>query len=275
MKSYYLILFFIIITAFILRFYNLEHIPPGIHGDEAEFGLIEQKINRGLYTDFFSLGDTGSIFGFSVLSFWTQGIFQRVFGEDVFGIRASSAFIGTTTVIFLFFLAKLFFKNIFIAFLLTLALATSHYHIAYNRMAINDIWTPFFSIAVFYFLYQGFLTKRLNNFILSGIFLGLSLYFAQSTKALPIIAFAGGTAHFFTSRLTPKRFKSNIKHLIFLFVATVLVFAPQSIYFFQHPDALTSRLDTVSVFSHLPQNIMRVITLTMSLASYFGNSLIP
>lgn len=255
MKKYqWLLLIGIFLLAFFLRFYNLEQIPPGIHGDEAEFGLIEEKINHGLYDKFFSVGDTNSIFAFPVLSFWTQGLFVRIFGENIFGIRSSSALTGTLAVIIFFFLAKLLFKDKFIPYILTFAFATSHWHIAYSRMAINDIWCTFFVVLVFYFFYKGLCIKKKYNFFLSGIFMGLSLYFPQSSKVIPIIVLICSV---FYLKKHSKSFTQNAMNILLLFATAGIVFLPQSVYFLQNLSILTGRIDTVSIFNHLPEYYMR------------------
>lgn len=253
MKIYqWVLLIIIFLIAFILRFYNLEHIPPGVHGDEAEFGIIEQKINNGNYSNFFSLGGTGSIFESPALGFWTQGFFQRIFGKTIFGIRSSSAFIGTLTIFVFFLFAKLFFKNIYISLLLTLAFTTSHYHLAYSHLATSNIWSSFFTTAVLLYLYKGLHTKKINNFLFSGIFLGLSLYFYHANKVIPVIVAVFSLIYIIQN---PK--KHNIINFSLLFITAALVFTPLAINYFHNPSTFTSRIVTVSVFNHLPEYYLR------------------
>lgn len=245
-----IILVGIFCLAFFLRFYNLSTIPPGIHGDEAEFGLIEQKINNESYDNFFSVGDSNSIFAFPVLGYWTQGLSIRIFGENILGIRSSSAFIGTVTVILFFFLTKLFFNNIIISYVLTFALATSHWHIAYSRMAINNIWCPFFMVIVFFYLLKGFHTGKAAQFILAGIFMGLSLYFPQANKVIPIIVLLYSLFYIIKNY---RSLKQNGTNVFLLLISSVILFLPQLVYFLQNPSIFTGRIDTVSIFNHLPE----------------------
>lgn len=254
MKTYqWLLLIGIFILSFFLRFYSLERIPPGIHGDEAEFGLTQQKINHGLYEKFFSFAQAGAD-SFSILSFWTQGLFQRVIGENAFGIRATSAFIGTITILFFFFLSRLFFKDKFIPFILTFALATSHWHIAYSHMAINNIWCPFFVVIVSFYLCKGYQTHKNIYFLFAGMFMGFSLYFPQSDKIIPIIIFI----YSFLYLLKRQRFiKRNVINTLSLFITACIIFSPQAIYFLHNPSTLTGRINTVSIFNHLPEYYAR------------------
>lgn len=248
------ILLLIIGITFALRFYNLSHIPPGIHGDEAEWGLIERKVNRGEYESFFSLGNTGQYFDFSILSYFVQGLFLRLFGDTVFGIRASSAFAGTLTVLAFYFLAKQLLRNNLAILLSTFALATSHWHIAYSRLALLNIWTPLFMVLVFTFLLKALRSEKRLDFIITGIFLGISLYFHHTIKVVPVILLAF-TATVLLFKKTKKA--SFFLNICILSVTAGLVFFPQAMYYFTHPGTFSPRLNEVSVFNHLAEYYTR------------------
>ncbi len=256
-KLHFSVLFSIFFLAFILRFYNLSYIPPGLHGDEAEFGIRAQQVLQGNYENFFLLIEPNSLFNYSVLSYYAQGLFQLVFGQTVFGIRASSALIGTLTVILFYLLAKLLIKNTLISVLIMFAFATSHWHIAYSRLAINNSWTPFFFVAIMYFLYKGLSTQKPKFYLLSGLFLGLSLYFAQANRAFPLVVIGACIIHFLHNKSTIKKQSLN---LLLIIATSVIVFLPLLIYYFQNPDIFVSRIDTVSIFNNLSHYYQRYNT---------------
>lgn len=246
----FLALLAIIFLATLLRFYDLSGTPPGIHGDEAEWGLIEQKVNRGEYTSFFGLGNTGQYFDFSILSYFVQGLFLRIFGDTIFGIRSSSAFAGVATVIAFYFLANLFLKQKLTILIATLAMATSHWHIAYSRLALSTIWTPLFMVLIFYFFIKGIKTKKIQDFLLTGLFLGISLYFYHSVKVIPVILLV------FTIVVFIKNHKKNLdlsKKIVMLFVIAAIIFLPQATYYINHPGTFSPRINEVSIFNHIPE----------------------
>ncbi len=249
MRTIILLILLLLLAGF-LRFYHLDTIPPGLHGDEAEWGLIEQKINRGEYESFFSLGKTGQFFDFSVLSYFVQGLFLRVFGDTIFAIRSSSAFAATLTVIAFYFLASRFFKHRLTVVLTTLALATSHWHIAYSRLAILNIWTPLFLVVLFALFLKALDTKKTIYFVLSGVVLGLSLYFHHTVKAIPIIL--GLFSIFYCIEHRKQHVKRLFVHLSLVIIIAVIVFSPQAWYYITHPDTFSPRLNEVSIFNHLP-----------------------
>ena len=247
----------IFLLGLTLRFYNLSNIPPGIHGDEAEFGLRQQLVIAEKNTSLFTLYDPHSLFNYSVLSYWTQGIFQLIFGETVFGIRASSALAGSMSIIIFFFMTQLFFKQKIISILLMLGFATSHWHIAYSRLAINNSWTPFFIIASLGFLYKAFKTNKQTFYLASGIMWGLSLYFAQANRVIPIIAILWCLIHICFKKGGRL---SNLKSMTSMAVAGLLTFLPLGIFYLNTPGVFSSRTDIVSIFNHLPEYYVRYQT---------------
>lgn len=254
MKPTIISLLFIIFFAFALRFYSLSTIPPGIHGDEAEFGIRELLVNQSPLTNLFTIFDPHSLFNYSFLSFWIQGLFLKMFGATVFGIRASSAFAGVATVVCFFYLAKLLFKNIFLSLLITFAFATSHWHIAYSRLALNNSWTPLFIVLITYFFYKGILEKRKLDFIIAGVVLGLSLYFAQANRAFPLIVFLWSLGMLFNRK---ESFKTSLINIFLTFLLAGLVVSPLAYYYAKDMSIFSSRIETVSIFNNLPEYYAR------------------
>ncbi len=242
-------LLIVLAAAFILRFYDLTNIPPGVHGDEGEWGLIELGVLNGKFKEFFSLAQQGIYFDFSILSFTTQAIFLKIFGANLLGVRASSAFAGTLSLIPFYLLAKEWLSKRS-AFLASFVLAFSHWTIAYSRLGISNIWTVFWELWFFFFLFKGLKENSRLFFSLAGIFLGLGLYFHHTFKVIPAIL-----AIFFLFLLIKERkqFFKRILPLACFFIMAALIFFPQLIYYWQNPGSFTARLDEISVFNHLSE----------------------
>lgn len=260
MKSEYFIyiaLGIIIFLAFLFRFYNLSSIPPGIHGDEAELTIISQKIINGKYYSFFSYGNTGQFFEISVLGSYVQGFFLRFIGDAITGMRFSSAFAGTLTVLVFFYLSRLYFKNKYVSLFTTLSLATSHFHIAYSRLALPNIWTPFFMVLIVHFLIKGIQKNKNIYSIYSGIVLGISLYFQQTTRVIPFMLLT-----IFVTKLLSnmKTWKKTILQAIILFSFASIIFFPQATFYLTHPNIFSPRLNEVSIFNHLPEYFQKYHT---------------
>ena len=235
--------------AVFLRFYDLSNIPPGVHGDEGEWGLIELKVLKGEFKEFFSLAQQGIYFDFSLLSFATQAIFIKIFGANIFGVRASSAFAGAFSLIPFYLLAKEWLSKrgaLFASF----CFAVSHWAIAYSRLGISNIWTVFWELWLFLFLFKGIRKNSRLDFSLAGIFLGLGLYFHHTFKAVPIIL---GIFFCFLLIKEKKQFLKRLAPLACFLGIALLAFLPQLIYYWQNPGSFTARMDEVSILNRLEE----------------------
>lgn len=236
----YIVLLLIILgIASFFRFYGLNSIPPGVYPDEAinanqaisEPGKIFYPENNGREGFFINLIH---------LSF-------SLFGISIWSLKFASALIGVLTVIGLYFLAKeILSRNI--ALLSSFFLALSFWHINFSRIAFRAILVPFCLVFLFYFLFQGFRTKKLSNFIFSGLFFGLGFhtYIAFRLAVLLVLLIL------IPWWLIYKKENQQKKFLIFIscwLLATFFVAWPIGMYFLNNPQDFISRAGDVSVFS--------------------------
>lgn len=240
-------LLIILAVALALRFYDLSNIPPGVHGDEGEWGLIELGVLNGKYREFFSLAQQGIYFDFSILSFATQAVFLKILGANVFGIRTSSAFAGTLSLIPFYFIAKEWLSKRG-ALLASFCLAVSHWAIAYSRLGISNIWTIFWELWLFLFLFKGLKENSKLYFSLAGVFLGLGLYFHHTFKIVPIMI---AIFFFFLLIKERKKFFKRLLPLICFLIMASIIFFPQMIYYWQNSGSFSARMDEVSVLGRI------------------------
>jgi len=243
-------LFFVslFLISLILRGWKITAIPPGMHGDEAEWALIEKELITGQRKEIIGIGRKGIYFDFPTLGFWAQGIFLKIFGVNIFGARISSVLIGSLTVVLFFIFLKIFF-SLKIAFLASLLLSFSHYHIAYSRMALSNIWTPFWEVLTFLLLFQGLKKNSWAYLSATGASLGLGLYFHHTTRVLPLIIGGFAILRIFSSKDNER--KKYLKQICIISVLGLLVFLPQLIYFAKNPQDICARCGEISIFSHL------------------------
>src|SRR3990167_5675964 len=114
MKRAFLI-FLVVLLAFILRFYNLNSVPPSLYWDEASLGYNAYSILKTArdehgkllpITNFAAFGDykpSGYIYA-SVPAI-------AVFGLNEFSVRLPSTFFGVLTVLITYLLTKRLWKN--------------------------------------------------------------------------------------------------------------------------------------------------------------------
>lgn len=131
-------LLLIVALAAFLRFYKLVDLPAGLHGDEAVSGIEARRILQ-----------VGSIGPYSPLALgqpsgplYISTIPLKLFGNTVFAMRSLTAFIGTLTVVLLYFVLRRPFGAA-TALIGAALLAIANWHIHYARIGFPlEAW-PF------------------------------------------------------------------------------------------------------------------------------------
>ena len=99
---------------------------------------------------------------------WLIGIGIKLFGNNEFGWRSSSALFGSASVLLIYLIAKRLFKSEFLALSAALLMAVDGLSLVMSRVALLDIFLMFFILLTFYFLLK-------ENYWLSGMAIGLGL----------------------------------------------------------------------------------------------------
>lgn len=203
----YFLLGIIVLFGFFIRIYQNTTHPSGFFCDEA-----------GLTYEAYTIAHTGKdsfghIFPFYFTIFSPRGpvaIYDQVpfiwiFGLNEFTSRFTSATIGTITIILLFFIMQLLFKNriasIFAAFLLTI----SPWHIQFSRFGTENIRVPFyFGFFLLFFLIG--IHKQKKVLVSLSIFFLFLVFYAYTAADIFIFPFIAGIAliyrnYFFKNRL--------------------------------------------------------------------------
>jgi DNA-binding beta-propeller fold protein YncE/4-amino-4-deoxy-L-arabinose transferase-like glycosyltransferase len=239
------VLGFIVVAGFLLRFYNLEFLPPSLHGDEAEFGLQAIEILEGRVNDLFTVG----WYDLPLLGFAAYALSMRVFGVGVFGLRMASVIFGTLSLVPFYFLVRLLFRKQ-TAVISTFLLAVSHWYVHFSRLGIGCILTSFLELLAFYFLLRGLRFRKGSDFCWSGLAVGFGLYTYYASRLVPLIV-----PVFLAYRLiTEKGFlRSHYRQIVIMIAAATFAFAPLGLYFIEHGRSFMSRGKGVFIFS--PHNL--------------------
>ena len=133
-----LVLVVILTIAAILRLWNLDTNPPHLYSDEAAIGYNAYSIlktGRDEHGEFLPIV-------FKSFGDWKPGLyiystvpFIATLGLSELSVRLPSAIAGIVAVFLLYILAKELFKNEKIAFLISLCLALTPWHIHFSRGA--------------------------------------------------------------------------------------------------------------------------------------------
>ncbi len=215
----------IALAGFVLRAYDLEHIPGGFHGDEGEWSDYALRILEGRIVPPFVVGWDQHPTLFSYL----QAGSMALFGRDVGGVRMLSALTGALTLPVVYLLVRRMLGR-WAASVATLLLTVSHWHIDFSRLAMNDIQVSLFAALTLLFLYRGIRSRRARDYCLSGLALGVAFNFGNKAVFIPPIAVLLLIYMVITQRGYLQR---QYRNLIVLAVASVVAFAPLGMFYVQ------------------------------------------
>src|SRR3989339_1789678 len=168
-KSTKMWLLVIMLFAVFFRFWDITNIPPGLYPDEAMNGSNTlEAIETGDYKVFYPENN-----GREGLFINIQSIFVRFIGAEPWALRLPSAIFGTFTILGIFFLSRILFKNDRLALFASFFTAASFWHINFSRIGFRAITAPFFLVWGIYFLLQSFNKEKMWFAILGGIAYGL------------------------------------------------------------------------------------------------------
>ena len=176
-------LFFILLLAFFLRFYQLDQNPPSLNWDEVSHGYNAYSILKTGADEwgvswplvFKAYGD----YKLPVYIYSTV-LSIKAFGLNDWAVRLPSALAGVFSVLLTYFLFKKLFKNHLGACLASLFLAISSWHLFLSRAAFEANLASFLVIGGIYFFLLGLEKKWLLP--LSIFLLGLSVHTYYSAR---------------------------------------------------------------------------------------------
>lgn len=242
-----LLLALIILLAAFLRLYKLGSVPLSLYWDEASLGYNAYSIAKtgrdehGRFlpgTNFAAFGDykpPGYIYA-AVPS-------VAIFGLNEFAVRFPSAFFGTLTVLFTYFLAKKLFKKESLALLAAALLAISPWHIGLSRGAFEGNLALFFSTLGIYFFIKFAAGNALFIYLSAASFLAAVYTFTGQRLFVPFILIV----LFLQFR---KQITANIKHVAVAGIVSAVLFWPLFVFVTQTIEGRL-RFNEVTIFKDL------------------------
>jgi 4-amino-4-deoxy-L-arabinose transferase-like glycosyltransferase len=245
MRTVIEILLVLAITAlgFFLRFFDLETVPPLVHGDEAYFGLDAIRVLQGQISNLFGTGFQD----IPILSVVPQAVVMRWFGANLFGLRLSSVITGTLTVPLLYLLARLMVSRpmaLFVAFLL----AVSSWDIHFSRVGLDNVQVSPPQVMAAYLLLRAMRTRRYLDFGLCGLATGLCAYLYYSARIVPVIVGVFLIYKLLTERVFLRQ--TGVQAAVLILAAFVIA-APQLGYYLDHSHTFVAHMRGVFIGNNL------------------------
>lgn len=243
-KSQFLLFLGVILVTFVIRFYQLDKVPPEINIDEASQGYNAFSI---LKTGEDRYGKSFPILFRSFDSFqaplytYLTIIPVYFFGNSILSVHFIAALSGVLlALITLIFIIKSDFKEKgIIAFLVTIFIAISPWAVFFSRVgAENGLGLTIFSFSILLFYLS---LKKRKLFIFACIILGISTHAYYSERLISILFLP---VFIFLFRKTFLKSKQYIIAGLLLFA---LILVPHLI--IANTGALTKRINQVEYFS--------------------------
>lgn len=259
-------LFVLLFCAFLLRILWIDTIPAGIYPDEAVNG-----------TDALSAWDNKHFQWFYENNNGREGLFINlislstlIFGNTILGLKIWSILIGTLSVLGIYLLTKELFSSRLAGIISAFLMTFSFWAIDFSRISFRAIFVPLLLSFSFYFLFKGFRTKKYIPFIFAGLIFGLGFHTYIAFRLAPLILV--GLAIIFLLN-TKNAFPLYWKHILVFLGSILFTTFPIIFTFFLHPEYLSSRSASISIFSpEINQGqFFKTLgeTFTLSMGKYF------
>jgi 4-amino-4-deoxy-L-arabinose transferase-like glycosyltransferase len=246
----------ILMLGAVLRFYRLDELPPGLQFDQAHYVLDALFLLHGDFHIFFrEPGRSEPLFQYLLIPF------VALFGGDTpLAPKITASILGVATIFLVYGLTRALFRATGTALLAALFTAISFWHIFYCRYGERIPLTLFFATLTFWFFWRALtlsskpssslLTFDLilltwRNYILTGIFTGLTLYTYPSGRIVPLALVLITAYVALTDRA---RAADYLQGLVLAGIIATIIFLPLGVYYLQHPLDFISHTAEVSIF---------------------------
>ena len=233
----------LLISAF-FRFYRLSTVPAEPFSDHAEKILDVYDITQG-ETHIFFPRNTGRE---AIQFYWTiliAAIFRT--GLTFQSLKIGTALFGFFTLPFIYLLGKEI-ANRRAGLLAMLFAGVAYWPNVISRVGLRFPLYPLFVAPTFFFLLRGLRMRSRNDFILSGVFLGLGLHGYTPFRIVPLLVLVTFILYAVHNRYTGLQvYRFTRTKLALLFLTALILFLPLLRYALGHPDEFWFRASSRAI----------------------------
>jgi hypothetical protein len=176
----------IIIVVF-FRIYQLNQVPGEMFSDHAEKILDVADILNGKYSIFFTRNT-----GREALQFYLTALIIRLFGTGLtfISLKIGTVFAGLLTLPFIYLLGREI-GNRWVGLTAFFLAGIAYWPNVISRVGLRFPLYALFAAPAIYYLIQGLRKCNRNDFILSGIALGIGLHGYSPIRIMPLVILIG------------------------------------------------------------------------------------
>src|SRR5215207_5642536 len=225
--------------VFFFRFYQTTTIPPEPFSDHAEKILDVYEVSQGQTHIFFTRNTGREAFQM----YWTV-LIAKLFGTgfSYLSLKLGTAILGFLTLPFIYLLGKEIGGRRVGLFAFILA-GIGYWPNVISRVGLRFPLYPLFLAPTLFFLIRGLRTRNRNDFLLSGLFLGIGLHGYSPFRIVPFVVIAAFLLYWLHDQSKGAR-KDSVIWLMLLGLTSLFIFLPLLRYWFDDPQMFGFRAMT-------------------------------
>ncbi len=221
------------------RFWALGAVPNILSGDEGVLGTLSQAVARGDLNNMLA-----TVYGTSTFYLFVLAGVERVLGFTPFGLRFTSALVGTLSIPVLYLLARRMF-NARVALVAAVLMAASHIHLHFSRIIVaSSLQDAFWAMLALYFFYTGLEKRSAPRMAFSGLVMGWHLYIYMGARLMILLMPVYVTALWVTNR---KLVEENVGGLLAFAGGLLVIGAPMGWWAYYHWDEFMARANQIGI----------------------------
>ncbi len=229
-----------VLTAVLLRSYQLGDWPPGLYRDEAYNGLDALNVLDGQHALFFAANN-----GREPAYIYLSAVMVGLFGPSVWALRLGAAVVGSLTTIPVFLLGRSWFGlrvGLLVAWLWAITLWPVHL----SRIGLRAVLlVPCLALA-FWLGTRAYRHSRRRDWLLAGLVYGLAFYTYLAVRLTPLVLAGLGLYLLLTRR---EQIGRLLRGWGWFGLGTAVTLAPLFLLFLQQPDLVLGRTGQVSILN--------------------------
>lgn len=227
------------VVVLFFRFYQTASVPPEPFSDHAEKIFDVYDVSQGQTRIFFPR-NTGRE---SFQMYWTLFV-AKFFGTGLsyLSLKLGTAILGFLTLPFIYLLGKEIGgpRVGLLAFVLA---GIGYWPNVISRVGLRFPLYPLFAAATLFYLIRGLRTRNRNDFLLSGLFLGIGLHGYSPTRIMPFVVVVAFLLYWLHSQSKGARRELSV-WLAMLALVALFVFLPLLRYWLANPEMFGFRAFT-------------------------------
>ncbi|MCL4465132.1 MAG: glycosyltransferase family 39 protein [Chloroflexi bacterium] len=231
----------VLVVGAFLRFFRLDALPPGLHYDEAAYGMLAtDMLHSGQPQIFFrAYAAREPFFVYLVAASITA------LGHTPLALHLVAASVSFLTVVFTYLFARLAFGR-WAALAGSGLLAVSYWHVHTGRLAFRAITVPLMMALTAWLLWLAFQRRQWRWYVLAGLSGGLTFYTYIPARFLAVLVPAFVLAQLLLNR---EWLNAHWRGLLVSSLVAAAVAVPLGVHYLQFPDDFFVRFDQSSVFT--------------------------